>query len=571
MIRQPIVAVLGHVDHGKTSLLDRIRGTAVAKGEAGGITQHVGASEISLGAVKELCGPLLGRMKINLVIPGLLLLDTPGHEAFTTIRKRGGSIADIAILVIDLHEGLQQQTLESIDILKYYKTPFVVAATKLDRITGWRRNENASFLENLESQPAMAMEELEKKTYKIVGKLSEQGMDSERVDRVSNFTKQVAIIPVSSTTGEGVSDLLVTVAGLAQQFLKDRLEISEKNGEGTVLEVKELRGLGTTIDVILYDGIIRKNDFIVIGGKEPIVTKAKTLLKQMGTDKNFIQVDSAHAAAGIKISAPGLENVVAGNPLIATPNESEIEALKEIVQKDVSSVEFSTEEEGVIVKADTLGSLEAIIKILGGSSIPIRKAEVGPATKFDVMEISTAEPSKRVIMVFNNKVLPDAEMAADGYNVKIIASNIVYKLIEEYKSWSEELEKRTVEQKLDGITRPTEIKILPGFVFRDSKPAVFGVEITSGILKTGYLMKRKDDGKIVGVVKEIQDQGQNITQAEKGKRVAVSMDEPAVGRQINEGDILITVLSDEDVKTLRGLFSRLRDDEKSMLANDYQK
>ncbi len=572
MIRQPIVAVLGHVDHGKTSLLDRIRGTAVAKGEAGGITQHVGASEISLDTVKELCGPLLDRMKVNLIIPGLLLLDTPGHEAFTTIRKRGGSIADIAILVIDLHEGMQQQTAESIDILKHYKTPFVVAATKLDRITGWRRNENASFLENIESQPDMATEELEEKIYKIVGKLSEHGMDSERFDRVSNFTKQVAIIPVSSTTGEGVSDLLVTVAGLAQQFLKDRLEISENNGEGTVLEVKELRGLGTTIDVILYDGIIRKNDFIVIGGKEPIVAKVKTLLKpppmkQMGTDKNFEQVESAHAAAGIKISAPGLEKVVAGNPLIATPDENEIEALKEIVQKDVASVEFSTEEEGVIVKADTLGSLEAIIKILGDSSIPIRKAEVGAATKFDVMEISTIEPSKRVIMVFNNKVLPDAEMAANGYNVKIISSNIVYKLIEEYKNWADELKKRTIGQKLGNITRPAEIKMLPGFVFRDSKPAVFGVEITAGVLKTGYLMKRKDDGKIVGVVKEIQDQGQNIAQAEKGKRVAVSMDEPTVGRQINEGDILITVLSDEDVKTLRELFSQLRDDEKSMLAD----
>ncbi len=576
MIRQPIVAVLGHVDHGKTSLLDRIRGSAVAKTEAGGITQHVGASEISLDTVKKLCGPLLDRMKVNLIIPGLLLLDTPGHEAFTTIRKRGGSIADIAILVIDLHEGLQEQTFESIDILRHYKTPFVVAATKLDRITGWKRKEDTPFLESVGSQPSMAIGELEEKLYKIVGKLSEHGMDSERFDRVSNFTKQVAIIPVSSATGEGVADLLVTVAGLAQQFLKDKLEISGKNGEGTVLEVKELTGLGTTIDVILYDGIIRKNDFIVIGGKEPIVAKVKALLKppllkQMGTDKNFVQVESAHAAAGIKISAPGMEKVVAGNPLIATPDEKEIGSLEEIVQRDVASVEFSTEKEGVIVKADTLGSLEAIIKILGDSSIPIRQAEVGPVTKFDVMEMSTVEQPKRVIMVFNNRILPDAEMAAKNYGVKVIESNIIYKLIDEYKNWSEDVKKRAIEQKLAGITRPAEIRILPGFVFRDSKPAVFGVEVTSGILKTGYLMKRKDDGKVIGAVKEVQDQGQNIVQAEKGKRVAVSMDEPTVGRQINEGDILITALNDEDVKTLRELFSQLRDDEKSMLASDYQK
>ncbi|MFH0890335.1 MAG: translation initiation factor IF-2 [Candidatus Aenigmatarchaeota archaeon] len=572
MIRQPIVAVLGHVDHGKTSLLDRIRGSAVVKTEAGQITQHVGASEIPIEVIKNLCGPLVEKMNVNLTIPGLLLLDTPGHEAFTTIRKRGGSIADIAILVVDLHEGLQEQTIESVDILKHYKTPFIIAATKVDKISGWIRKDNASFLESVGSQSSMATDELEEKIYKIVAKLSEQGFNSERFDRVDDFTKQVAIIPVSSVTGEGIADLLVTVAGLAQHFLKENLEVSEKNGEGTVLEVKELRGMGTTIDVILYNGSIHKNDFIVIGGKEPIVTKVKALLKppllkQMGTENNFIQIDSAHAASGIKISAIGLEGAVAGNPLIATANKDEIESLKEMVKKDVASVEFSTGQEGAMVKADTLGSLEAIIKTLQDAGIPIRKAEVGAVTKFDVMEIAVEQPPNRVIMVFNNKILPDAEISAKENNVKLITNNIIYRLLDEYKNWSEELKKRTISEKLARITRPVELRILPGFVFRDSKPAVFGVEVLLGVLRNGYAMKRKDDNKIVGVVKEIQEQGQNISEAEKGKRIAVSMDEPTVGRQINEGDILLSVLTEEDVKMLRELFIHLRDDEKTWLAN----
>ncbi len=572
MIRQPIVAVLGHVDHGKTSLLDRIRGTAVAKGEAGRITQHVGASEIPADVIKTICGPLLERMGVKLSIPGLLLLDTPGHEAFTTIRKRGGSIADIAILVVDMHESLQQQSLESIEILKHYKTPFIVAATKLDRITGWKRNENKPFIENVENQPAMAIDELEEKIYKIVGTLSEHGFQSERFDRVNDFTKQIAIVPVSSVTGEGIPDLLMTVAGLAQQFLKERLEISEKTGEGTVLEVKEIRGLGTTIDVILYNGTINKNDFIVIGGKEPIVTKAKALLKppalkQMSLEKDFSQVDSVHAAAGIKIAAPGLQKVVAGNPLLATPEKNDIENLKAIVQKDVQSAEIFTEEEGLIVKTDTLGSLEALIKILKDAGIPIRKAEVGPATKLDVMEIEHSDASKRAIIVFNNKILAEAEEYARTQNVKIISSDIIYRLIEEYKKWAEELKKRTVEEKLAKINRPSEIRILPGFVFRDSKPAVFGVEVLSGVLKTGYPMKQKNGDKTIGIVKELQDQGQNMDTAEKGRRVAVSMDEPAIGRQISEGDILITALNDDDIKTLRELYPHLREDEKNLLSN----
>jgi translation initiation factor 5B len=138
-IRQPIVSVLGHVDHGKTSLLDYIRGSTVAAREAGAITQHIGATEVPINAIYNVCGELLKGKKFTL--PGLLFIDTPGHHAFTTLRIRGGSLADIAILIVDINEGFKPQTYESLRILKQYKTPFIVVANKIDAISGWQKTD----------------------------------------------------------------------------------------------------------------------------------------------------------------------------------------------------------------------------------------------------------------------------------------------------------------------------------------------------------------------------------------------------------------------------------------------
>ncbi|HKZ45260.1 MAG TPA: translation initiation factor IF-2, partial [archaeon] len=311
MIRSPIIVCVGHVDHGKTTLLDKIRGTTVTKLEPGELSQHVGASYIPVGVVKNFCGELLSKMKIELNIPGLLLLDTPGHAAFITLRKRGGAISDIAILVVDITEGFQEQTDESLKILKEFKTPFVVAATKVDKVSGWYPYNNECFLESSSKQREETRDEVEKKLYNIVSQLAERGFDSERFDRIEDFKKQIAIVPVSGISGEGIAELLVVLSGLAQQFLKDRLELSNV-AKGTVLEVKDVVGFGTTIDVILYDGWISKNDYLVIGGKSPIVTKIKALLRprplqELRVEKQFESVDKVYAASGIKIAASDLE------------------------------------------------------------------------------------------------------------------------------------------------------------------------------------------------------------------------------------------------------------------------
>jgi translation initiation factor 5B len=565
-IRQPIISVLGHVDAGKTTLLDKIRGSAVAGGEAGGITQHIGASEIPIGKIKDICGSLLSKMGVELKIPGLLFIDTPGHEAFTTLRKRGGSICDMAILIIDINEGFQQQTNESLLFLKEFKTPFVVALTKIDRLLGYRSAEDSCFLENYKHQDDRVQDELEQKLYRVVGQLGERGFSSERYDRVENFTKQICLVPVSSISGEGVSDLLVLLAGLSQKFLGKKLEITTEMGKGSVLEVREFKGLGTTLDVILYDGIIRKGDHLVIGGREVVVTKCKALLKpeplrEIRVERKFVPLNEVSAAAGIKISANGIENVIAGSPLRAVKKESDIEKAKEEVQHEVEDVEIETENEGIIIKSDTLGSLEALIKILGDLKVPIRKAKVGSVLKGDIMESSGM--AKPVIFAFHSDLLPDAQELSTKMNVKIFKSDIIYKLIEDYQAWEEQVKRDKEKSLIESVTHPARIKILPGYIFRQSRPAVFGVEVIAGTIKPGFRMRKGD--KDLGEIKELQAEGENVQFAKSGDKVAVSMDDVTVGRQVNEGDVIETRLTDRDFQILEKIRHKLSEDEKELL------
>jgi translation initiation factor 5B len=568
-IRSPIIVTVGHIDHGKTTLLDKIRGTAVTKGEAGLITQHVGASYIPLEKIHNICGELLKKLKIELKVPSLLFVDTPGHAAFVSLRKRGGAVSDLAILVVDINEGFKEQTDESLKILKEYKTPFVVAATKIDKLSGWFPHKDSCFLDSFQKQREDVKEELDKKFYHLVIQLSERGFNSERFDRVEDFTKQIAIVPCSGSTGEGVPELLVMQAGLSQQFLKERLTLSE-TAKGAVLEVKEVKGLGTTIDVILYDGLIRKGDYLIIGGKTPIVTKIKTLLRprplqELRVEKQFEQLDEVSAAAGIKISAPNLEQVIAGSPIIAVKNESEIEEAKNLIQKEVEEVQFTKNIDGILVKADTLGSLEAAIKLLSQEDIPIRKADVGSIAKEDIVEAqNVTDELKKVILVFNVKVSEESRNMAKDLGIKVFENQVIYRLIEDYKEWCYQKKERELQEKLEKVTRPAQVKILRDCIFRVSNPAVFGVEILKGVLKPGVLM-RKEGGKIIGRIKEMQKEGKNIPEAKTGDKVAISMEEPTIGRQIKEGDVLITNIGEYDRKILNEIISKLTEGEKELL------
>jgi len=564
MIRSPIITVLGHVDHGKTLLLDKIRGTYVAKKEAGAITQHVGASFIPTNVIKQKCKNLLEKYKFELKIPGLLFIDTPGHEAFTNLRKRGGSTADLAVLVIDITQGIQPQTKEAIEILKANKVPFIVAANKIDLINSWISNNEEMFLETFKKQKEQAKKLLDESIYKLIGQLSEFGFDSDRFDRVKNFTNQILIIPVSAKTGEGIPELLLFLAGLSQKFMKNKLEIDEeKPAKGSVLEVKNVQGLGMTIDAIIYDGCLRKGDEIAIAGKNSIfTTKIRALLLPQPLEeirdsgKKFKAVEEVHAAAGVKIAAPGLENALAGSPLITVKKNKE-EAKREI-ESELKEIRIEKQEEGVIIKADALGSLEAITMLLKQQGVDVKKADIGAVTKKDVIEAESVRKKNRylgVIFAFNTNIMEDAKEEALKLGVKIFESKVIYQLEENYKEWKKEEEKKQEEEELQKYTLPAKIKILPGFIFRTSKPAVVGVKILEGTIRSGYALIN-NKGKIIGKIQNIQEKNKEVEKAVDGMEVAISIQGAVVGRNIKEEDILYSAIPKEQLYEMLSKFKK---------------
>ena len=553
--RSLICVLMGHVDHGKTSILDFVRGTSVAKNEAGGITQAISSAEVTAEKIRKICGSLLAGLRIKLTVPGILFIDSPGHAAFTNLRKRGGSIADIAILVTDINEGVLPQTVECIGILKTYKTPFVVAANKIDKISGWK-SQAKILVENIAKQSSNVQTVLDTKLYELVGKIYDRGFNAERFDRVTDYTKQVAIVPVSAKTGEGIPELLMVVSGLAQKFLEHDLRYdADQPASGTILEVKDEKGLGQTMDAIIYDGTIKKGDAIIIAGvNTPILTKVKGLFKfERG---RFMPTNQVYAAVGVKINAPEINDVVPGMPLKVI--KGNIDALKKEIQKEVSEVIIETDKEGIIVKADSLGSLEALINILKEKDIKIKIASIGSITKSDI-SIASAEANSlnKVVLGFNVKSVESKE-------IKVILGDVIYKILETYEQWINAEKIRLEGRALEKLARPSKILLISGYVFRQSNPAIAGVKVLCGTLQSGAQMI-KANGDKSSYVKSIQLNGANISEAETGSEIAVSFPHLTIGRQINEKDILYSDIPEADFIKLKKLKQYLSNDEIELL------
>jgi translation initiation factor 5B len=575
-VRQPLVAVVGHIDHGKTLLLDTIRGTTVVAREAGAITQHVGASEVPAETIKRICGPLLERFGIEVTLPGLLFIDTPGHEAFTNLRRRGGALADLAILVVDINEGFMPQTLESLTILKSYKTPFMLVANKVDLIPGWRPIPKAGFLESIAKQRPAVRQILDDRVYELVGKLHELGFESERFDRVTDFKRQVSIVPASAKTGEGIQEILTVISGLAQRFLEDRLRVEVSGpARGTVLEVKEEVGLGKTLDVILYDGTLTKGENFAVGGLDRVITsRVRAILKPKPLDEirdpeeKFKPVDRVHAAAGIKIAASNLEGVVAGAPFLAIEKPSEAERVWREMREELERVRIRADVSGVVLKADALGSLEAIEGQLRARQTPIRLADIGDVSKRDIVEAATvakSDPLLGVVLAFGVKVLPDARTAAQRENVQIVEDRVIYRLIEGYEEWAEVRREEIKAKRLEGYVRPAKVALKPGYIFRRSQPAIVGVDVLGGVLRPKAPLIRSD-GRPIGTVREIQKEKKPVEKAKLGEELAVSIEGGVVGRNLHEGDVLYTDIPRDHVLALkRELKDLLSGDELAVL------
>ena len=563
MLRQLIITVMGNVDAGKTQLLDTIRSTSIVESEPGKITQSIGCSVIPIDTIKKICGKLLENHSLSIKVPGFVIIDTPGHAAFTNLRRRGGNLADIAILVIDINEGVKLQTIECIDILKQYKTPFVVALNKIDLLPGWNSSQKTTLLESIQKQNESIMLLIEKRLYEAVGKLSELGFNSERFDRVEDYTKQIAIIPTSAKTAEGLAELLMVAAGLSQKFLEENLKVNvEGNAKGTILEAKQEKGLGATIDVIIYDGSLKQNDTIVVGSlDEPVSTKVKALfvpmpLAEMGDKKaKFKSVKEVKAAIGVKISAPELDKVVAGMPLRSCAPD-EVQKTKDEIKKEVEEVIIETDKQGIVIKADSLGSLEALIKMLKEKNAEIKRASIGSISKKDISDAEAcyeSNPRQNVILEFNVELLPEVKVPQ---NVKVLCSNVIYKLIEDFEKWQEEERKRLEGKEVEYLVKPCKIKILRGYVFRQNNPAVVGAEILAGTLKAGAPLM-KDDGDAITEAKSMQQEQENVEKAEKGKQIAVSLPNVTIGRQVKEDDILYSAVPE-------GHFRKFKEFKKSL-------
>ncbi len=561
-LRSPIVTVLGHIDHGKTSLLDKMRGTGVQDREAAGITQHIGASFFPTETILSICGDLLKTINTELTIDGLLFIDTPGHEAYLNLRRRGGAIADIAILVVDINEGPLTQSYESLKILRSGKTPFLIAANKLDKVPGWRHKEGMSLFEAIKAQGISTQSEVDRRIYEIVGALSANDIQSERFDRVEDFQKIVAIVPTSAKTGTGIPELLMVLSGLTQQYMKDRLTVSTGPAIGAVLEVREETGLGLTLDTIIYDGILKKTDTIVVGGLDGVIeAKIRALLLPKPLDEirdpkeKFTHVDIVHAAAGVKIVAPDIEGVVAGAPVYAVEDPEKLEDIKQKVRDELSSIRIQTDKSGIVVKTDTLGSLEAVTQFLQERDVPVRFADVGPVVKRDIVEAQASgdgDPLNAVVLGFNVKIASEIEDLAAELGVEVFLNEVIYRLYDEYYAWLIVKREQAKAESLSSIIRPGKIVLIPEYVFRHKNPAVVGVKVQGVIRPRTALIN--EDGKRVGTILQIQDRSVTIDEATDGMEVAVSIRGPTIGRQVKDDEILYTDVPDKQILAIRKKF-----------------
>jgi translation initiation factor 5B len=552
-IRQPIVTVCGHVDHGKTSILDCLRGSCVQEGEKGGITQKISFTLYPINQLKMAC-PLIDKSGIKLNIPGFLLIDTPGHAAFTNLRKRGGSLADLAILVIDINEGIKPQTAEVIQILKLNKTPFLIALNKIDNISGWRKNNDKPLKESIESQATNVKQTFDERYMTLIGSLNSHGFDSDLYYNISDFTKKIALIPCSARTKEGIPELVMMLCGLSQKYLSDKLKLG-KDPKGVLLEIKKEKSTNY-IEAILYDGELKKSDEIAIANfnteKEPIITKIRILEEIEPLCAKFRPKDSVTASTGLRIQLVEKEEVLPGMPFEIYKNN--LKELKEKFKKEISE-KIQTKSNGIIAKADSLGSLEALLFLLENQKIPVVKVGIGNINKSDVISAKAnidINELDAIIVGFNVSVEEDtSELIKDqGRKIKVITEEVVYKLIENLVDWRLEKQREIEKKRLMELTTICKIKILHQYVFRNTSPAIFGVKVEAGKLKQQiHLIDEK--GEKVGKIKNIQSDKKSIQEANEGMEVAVSMSGINFERVMKDKNFLYSDLGESQFRNFK--------------------
>lgn len=571
--RSPIICVLGHVDTGKTKLLDYLRKTHVQDNEAGGITQQIGATYVPPYAIEDQCK--IARSPTQLTLPGLLIIDTPGHESFTNLRSRGSSLCDIAILVIDIMHGLEPQTIESINLLKARKTPFLVALNKIDRLYDWRSSSRRDIEELIKSQPSNTRTEFERRTKEIILQLNEQSLNAALYYENDDIRSYVSLVPTSAAMGDGMGNLINLMIHYCQSMLHKKLLFHPDKLEASVLEVKALPGLGTTIDVVLVNGRLREGDRIVLAGHDgPIYTQIRSLLvpqplRELRVKTPYQELKTIKGAIGVKICGHDLEKAVAGLELYVARNDAEADKFKAECWKRfgdaMKSIRLS--DKGVYVQASTLGSLEALLEFLKVSKIPYAGIRIGPVVKRDVMKASTMlemAPDYAVVLAFDVKVERDAQEMADSLGLKIFTADIIYHLFDKFTAYKDEMKAKRKEQYRNIAVFPCKLRILPNCVFNARDPIVVGVSVEDGILVSGTPLAVPSKDKLeLGRVSSIEINHKQVESARKGQEVCIkiehcSSDAPKLyGRHFDHTDILMSRISRDSIDACKEYF---RDD-----------
>ncbi|XP_058112112.1 eukaryotic translation initiation factor 5B-like [Magnolia sinica] len=574
-LRSPICCILGHVDTGKTKLLDCIRGTNVQEGEAGGITQQIGATYFPAENLRDRTKELKADAKLR--VPGLLVIDTPGHESFTNLRSRGSGLCDIAILVVDIMHGLEQQTIESLNLLKMRNTEFIVALNKVDRLYGWKTCPNAPIVKAMKQQSNDVQNEFKRRVTEVITQLKEQGLNTELYYKNKEMGETFSIVPTSAVSGEGIPDLLLLLVQWTQKTMEQKLMFVNEV-QCTVLEVKVIEGLGTTIDVVLVNGVLHEGDQIVVCGMQgPIVTTIRALLtphpmKELRVKGSYQHHKELKAAQGIKITAQGLEHAIAGTGLYVVGSEDDLEDIKEAAMQDMKTVmnRIDKSGEGVCVQASTLGSLEALLEFLKSPAvnIPVSGISIGPVHKRDVMRASVMLERKKeyaTILAFDVKVTPEARELADETGVKIFIADIIYHLFDQFKAYIDNLKEEKKKEAAEDAVFPCVLKIMPNCIFNKKDPIVLGVDVLEGIAKVGTpICIPSRDFIDIGRIASIEINHKQVDIAKKGQKVAIKIastnaeeQQKMYGRHFEIDDELVSHISRKSIDTLK---SNYRDD-----------
>uniref|UniRef100_A0A8B9LSM3 Eukaryotic translation initiation factor 5B n=1 Tax=Astyanax mexicanus TaxID=7994 RepID=A0A8B9LSM3_ASTMX len=570
-LRAPVVCVLGHVDTGKTKILDKLRHTHVQDGEAGGITQQIGATNVPLDTIVEQTKMVKNFDRETIKIPGMLIIDTPGHESFGNLRNRGSSLCDIAILVVDIMHGLEPQTIESINLLKEKKCPFIVALNKIDRLYDWKKGPETDVVATLKKQKKNTKDEFDERAKAIIVEFAQQGLNAALFYENKDQRTFVSLVPTSAHSGDGMGNLIALLVDLTQTMLARRLAHCDEL-RAQVMEVKALPGMGTTIDVILINGRLREGETIIVPGVEgPIVTQIRGLLlppplKELRVKNQYEKHKEVCTSQGVKILGKDLEKTLAGLPLLVAHKEDEVPVLRDELVRELKQTlnAIKLEEKGVYVQASTLGSLEALLEFLRTSKVPYSGINIGPVHKKDVMKASTMlehDQQYAVILAFDVKIERESQEMADSLGVRIFSAEIIYHLFDAFTKYREDYKKQKQDEFKHIAVFPCKLRILPQFIFNSRDPIVMGVTVEAGVLKTGTPLCVPSKGFVdIGIVTSIEVNHKPVDTAKKGQEICIKIEpipgeSPKMyGRHFEAVDIIVSKITRASIDALKNWF-----------------